>query len=170
MSSCSLNVTRDGNSTTSPGNFFQNLATFSFKIFPYIWNFLCFNLCPWPLLLSLCLSVKNLAQPSLHLTSRSVKTAISSTETVSFPGWTSLSPSASSHCWVLQPLTILVASTAFIPVCQSLSCMGEPRTEQSSPDVVPQVLKKGKGSLASTWWLIVLLIQPSVWLAFIQYS
>ena len=50
-----LNFSREGDSTTSLGNLFQCSVTLRVKKFflMFSWNFLCFSLCPLPLVLSL---------------------------------------------------------------------------------------------------------------------
>ena len=50
-----LNISREGDSTTSLGSLFQGSITLRGKKFflMFSWNFLCFSLCPLPLVLSL---------------------------------------------------------------------------------------------------------------------
>lgn len=102
---------------------------------------------------------------SLHLPSESVKTVISFIKQSLFHN--ERVPQPLLICWVLQPLTILMASTALVPVRKNLSCTVEPQTAQSSPEMVSQVLKRGEGSLAS---LTEGLTWPSLWLASIWHS
>jgi len=51
----SLNISREGESTSSLGSLFQCSVTLRVKQFFLVfrWNFLCFRLCPLPLVLSL---------------------------------------------------------------------------------------------------------------------
>jgi len=52
-----LNISREGDSTTPLGSLFQGSVTLRGKKFflMFSWNFLCFSLCPLPLVLSLVL-------------------------------------------------------------------------------------------------------------------
>jgi len=61
-----LNISREGNSTTSLGSRFQCSVTLRGKKFflMFSWNFLCFSLCPLPLVLSLGTTEKSLAPSS----------------------------------------------------------------------------------------------------------
>ena len=61
-----LNISREGDSTTSPGNLFQGSVTLRGKKFFLMFrrNFLCFSLCPLPLVLSLGSTEKSLAPSS----------------------------------------------------------------------------------------------------------
>ena len=58
-----LNVSREGDSTTSLGSLFQCSVTLRGKKFflMFSWNFLCFSLCLLPLVLSLGTTEKSLA-------------------------------------------------------------------------------------------------------------
>jgi len=64
-----LNISR-GESTASLGSLFQRSVTLSVKkfFFMFRWNFLCFNLCLLPLVLSLGTTDKSLAPASLLMT------------------------------------------------------------------------------------------------------
>jgi len=57
-----LNISREAESTASLGSLFQCSVTLRVKKFflMFRWNFLCFNLCPLPLVLSLGTTEKNL--------------------------------------------------------------------------------------------------------------
>jgi len=61
-----LNISREGDSTTSLGRLFQCSITLRVKKFFFVlsWNFLCFSLCPLPLVLSLDTTEKCLASSS----------------------------------------------------------------------------------------------------------
>jgi len=61
-----LNISREGDSTTSLGSLFQGSITLRGKLFflMFSWNFLCFSLCPLPLVLSLGTAEKSLAPSS----------------------------------------------------------------------------------------------------------
>jgi len=61
-----LNISREGESTTSLGSLFQGSVTVREKLFFLMFrqNFLCFNLCPLPLVLSLGTTEKSLAPSS----------------------------------------------------------------------------------------------------------
>lgn len=50
-----LNTSRDGESTNCSAKLCLHLITCTVKMFFLVfkWNFLCFNLCPWPLVLPL---------------------------------------------------------------------------------------------------------------------
>ena len=63
-----LNISREGDSTTSLSSLFQCSVTLRGKKFFLIssWNFLCFSLCPLPLVLSLGTTEKSLAPSSRH--------------------------------------------------------------------------------------------------------
>ena len=63
-----LNISREGDSTTSLGSLFQFSVTLRGKKFflMFRWNFLCFSLCPLPLVLSLGTTEKSLAPFSWH--------------------------------------------------------------------------------------------------------
>ena len=63
-----LNISREGESTTPLGNLFQSSVTLRGKKFflMFSWNFLCFSLCPLPLVLSLGTTEKSLAPSSWH--------------------------------------------------------------------------------------------------------
>jgi len=63
-----LNISREGDSTTSLGSLFQCSVTLRVKKFllMFRWNFLCFSLCPLPLVLSLGTTEKSLAPSSWH--------------------------------------------------------------------------------------------------------
>jgi len=58
-----LSISREGDSTTSLGSLFQCSATLQIKKFflMFSWNFLCFSLCPLPIVLSLGTTEKSLA-------------------------------------------------------------------------------------------------------------
>ena len=60
-----LNISSEGDSTTSLGNLFQSSVTHTVKRFFLIfrWNFLCISFCPLPLVLSLGTTEKNLFHP-----------------------------------------------------------------------------------------------------------
>ena len=61
----SLNISREGDSTTSLGSLSQGSITLTVKFFlVFSWNFLCFSLCPLPLVLSLGTTEKSLAPSS----------------------------------------------------------------------------------------------------------
>ena len=64
-----LNISRDGDSTTSLGNLFQCFVTLKVsKLFLlFRWNFLCFIVCLLPLVLSVGTTEKSLAPSSWHL-------------------------------------------------------------------------------------------------------
>lgn len=49
------------------------------------------------------------------------------------------------------PVSSLWSFTALIPVCQNLSCVGEPRARPNAPGCVSSQLRKGEGSLSSCW-------------------
>jgi len=61
-----LNISREGDSTTSLGSLCQCSVTLRGKKFflMFRWNFLCFSLCPLPLVLSLGTTEKSLAPSS----------------------------------------------------------------------------------------------------------
>jgi len=60
-----LNISREGDSTISLGSLFQGSVTLRGKFFlMFTWNFLCFSLCPLPLVLSLGTTEKSLASSS----------------------------------------------------------------------------------------------------------
>ena len=61
-----LNISREGDSTTSLGSLPQCSVTLRGKKFflMFRWNFLCFSLCPLPLVLSLGTTEKSLAPSS----------------------------------------------------------------------------------------------------------
>ena len=61
-----LNISREGDSTTSLGSLFQCSVTLRGKKFflMFRWNFLCFSLRPLPLVLLLCTTEKSLALSS----------------------------------------------------------------------------------------------------------
>jgi len=61
-----VNISREGDSTTSLGSLFQSSVTLRVKKFflMFRWNFLCFSLCPLPLVLSLGTTEKSLATSS----------------------------------------------------------------------------------------------------------
>ena len=61
-----LNIFREGDSTTSPGSLGQGSVTLTGNKFflMFSWNFLCFSLCPLPLVLSLGTTEKSLALSS----------------------------------------------------------------------------------------------------------
>jgi len=61
-----LNIPREGDSTTSLGSLDQGSVTLRGKKFFLIfsWSFLCFSLCPLPLVLSLDTTAKSLAHSS----------------------------------------------------------------------------------------------------------
>jgi len=61
-----LNISREGDSTTSPDNLFQCSVTIRGKKFFFMFrrNLLCFSLCPLPLVLSLGTTEKSLASSS----------------------------------------------------------------------------------------------------------
>jgi len=61
-----LNISREGDSTTSLGSLFQCSITFRGKKFflMFSWNFPCFSLCPLPLVLLLGTTEKSLASSS----------------------------------------------------------------------------------------------------------
>jgi len=61
-----LNISREGDSTTSLGKVFQCSVTLRGKKFflMFSWNFPCFSLCPLPLVLSLGTTDKSLAPSS----------------------------------------------------------------------------------------------------------
>ena len=61
-----LNISREGDATTSLGNLFQCSITLRGKKFflMFRWNFLCFSLCPLPLVLLLGTTEKSLAPSS----------------------------------------------------------------------------------------------------------
>ena len=63
-----LNISREGDSTTSLGSLCQGSVTLRGKKFflRFRRNFLCFSLCPLPLVLSLGTTEKSLAPSSLH--------------------------------------------------------------------------------------------------------
>ena len=63
-----LNISREGDSTTSLGSLGQGSVTLRGKKFFLIFrqNFLCFSLCPLPLILLLCTTEMNLAPSSWH--------------------------------------------------------------------------------------------------------
>lgn len=57
-------------------------------------------------------------------------------------------------------------STRLAPVCQFLSYSGASQTGPSIPDVVSQGLTREGAITSLSWTAIVLLMQPSMWLAF----
>ena len=61
-----LNISREGDATTSLGSLFQGSVTLRVKkcFLVFNWNFLCFSLCPLPLVLSLGTTEKSLAKCS----------------------------------------------------------------------------------------------------------
>ena len=63
-----VNICREGESTASLGSLFQCSVTLRGKKFflMFSWSFLCFNLCPLPLVLSLGTTEKSLAPSSWH--------------------------------------------------------------------------------------------------------
>jgi len=63
-----LNISREGDSTTSLGSLFQCSVTLRGKklFLVFRWNFLCLSLCPLPLVLSLDTTEKSLAPSSRH--------------------------------------------------------------------------------------------------------
>ena len=63
-----LNISREGDSTTSLGSLFQGFITLRGKKFFLIFrrNFLCLSLCPLPLVVSLDTTEKSLAPSSWH--------------------------------------------------------------------------------------------------------
>ena len=63
-----LNISREGDSTASLGSLCQGSVTLRGKKFflMFSWNFLCFSLCPLPLVLSLGTTEKSLAPSSWH--------------------------------------------------------------------------------------------------------
>ena len=63
-----LNISREGDSTTSLGSLFQCSFTLRVKkfFFMFTWNFLCFNLCPLPLVLLLGTTPESLAPSFWH--------------------------------------------------------------------------------------------------------
>ena len=65
-SRCVLNTSREGDSTTSLGSLCQCCITLRVKKFflMFSWNFLCFNLCPLPLVLLLGTTEKSLVPSS----------------------------------------------------------------------------------------------------------
>ena len=60
-----LNISREGDSITSLGSLFQGSVTLRGKKFflMFSWNFLCFSLCPLPLVLSLGTTERVWARP-----------------------------------------------------------------------------------------------------------
>jgi len=65
-----LNISREGDSTASLGSLGQGSITLRGKKFflMFSWNFLCFSLCPVPLVLSLGSTEKSLASASRVMT------------------------------------------------------------------------------------------------------
>ena len=63
-----LNISKDGDRTTSLGNLCQSSITLTVKrgFLMFRWSLLCFNLCPLPLGLSLGTTEKSLAPSSLY--------------------------------------------------------------------------------------------------------
>ena len=66
MSRRVLNISREGDSTASLGSLGQGSVTLRGKKFflMFSWNYLCFSLCPLPLVLSLGSTEKSLAKAS----------------------------------------------------------------------------------------------------------
>ena len=70
-----LNISREGDSTTPLGSLFQCCVTLREKKFflMFSWNFLCFSLCPLPLVLSLGTTEKSLAPSIMQLASKRMR-------------------------------------------------------------------------------------------------
>ena len=90
MSRWLVNIPKDGDSTTSPGNLCQCLVTFTVKkcFLMLRGNFPCFSLCPLPLVLSLGTTEQSLSLSSLHPPFRYLCTFMRSLWAFFSPGWT----------------------------------------------------------------------------------
>jgi len=144
-----LNISREGDSTASLGSLFQGSVTLRGKKFflMFRWNFLCFSLCPLPLVLSLGTTEKSLAPSFWHPPLRYL--------------WASLVPSLPSLLQAKQaqlPQPFLIGEMlqsphhAHSPVASHLSWTGEPRTGQSTPDGASLGQSRGGGEPPSTCW------------------
>jgi len=124
-----LKISRAGESTTPLGSLFQGSVTLRVKKFflMFSWNFLCFSLCPLPLVLSLGTTEKSLApspdthpsdiykvpsQPSLLQLNKPSSLSLSSQDRYSSPltiivalRWTLSSSSSSFLNWGAQNCT-----------------------------------------------------------------
>ena len=155
MSKQRLNISKEGDSTTSFGNLLQCLVTLTVKksFLTFRWNLLYFILCPLPLVLSLSTPEKSLS-------------VVFSASLLVFTGISRMSPEPSllqdedsqlfqsfSHSRdVPVPSSTLPFVLVSSSICMPLLYWEGQNWTQQWPDVASPVLSRGEGSLPLACW------------------
>lgn len=148
------------------------------NVFPDVQSFLCFSMCPLPLVLSLCSTEKSPALSSLRSTGKSPAPSSLhppfrySYTLIRHPSTPSLCfsrlNSPSSHSFSSVMLQLLNQLCLPMPGFPVLTYTVEHRTEQSTPDMASALLNKARGFLTTSLDLLAtfLLMQHKLQLAY----
>ncbi|NXN56925.1 ARMC4 protein, partial [Rynchops niger] len=155
-----LKISREGDSTTSLGSLFQCSVTLTVKKFFRVFerNFLCSNLCPLPLVLSLGTIEKSLAPSSFSPPFRYLN-AISINSPVIY-SWVSKSGTADSHQGLVRnrPYCDSLLKTALNQIHKGMSSpswfedVSESSSETEEDEEQPVRHQEGNTDLPSEYW------------------